>query len=294
MNINESQKKISEIKSESSFSSNSNKTTIIHCNTNEKLEKLSLHHRNTVELPKTSKNLKFKFPKKNDLFKPVETFQKFNINDLVKISKKSTKNLNFSKIDKTLPIKSEMSFKFKDKFSSKSNNTNFVQFNKKKITKKKTFINKDYLNLNFQNKKFKLEKFDENILSDISINDEFFNKKIFDSSDDFKIESELNLINLTDEELFDFEIKNELHPKNLNKTENEFQNFLIKNGYSNENYDQKIILIIFLLKRIINYNVKPFVFNLLKQCDDSQDTIKENEINNNNIENIFNFVKNDL
>ena len=69
-----------------------------------------------------------------------------------------------------------------------------------------------------------------------------------------------------------------------------------------KNYDKKIILIIFLLKKIINYKIKTFIFNLLKKFfsndiyNQSDDTIKENSINNLNsdIEDIFNFIKKDL
>ena len=222
------------------------------------------------------------------------------------------------------PIYREMSFRqkiqfhdIKDKHFKSNNNLNNILnpsiFNKKEsIKKKQTFINQEYLNLNYKNKKFKLEKFNnDNILSDISINDEFFNKINFDSSDDeFKIEkeNELKLINLDDEELYNFDIKYELHPKNLNKLDSlsnnnqNFDDFLYENGYSmDKNYDQKIILIIFLLKKIINYKIKTFIFNLFKHFfsndiyNKSDDTIKENSFNNNSdIEDIFNFIKKDL
>ena len=84
---------------------------------------------------------------------------------------------------------------------------------------------------------------------------------------------------------------NHILQSNTEKIQRAYRNHLIKKGYYGD-FDKRKIIIVFLLKSVINYKIKPYVFNHLKNLfyeeEKSIDTLPDNyeEINKERIKNI--------
>ena len=96
--------------------------------------------------------------------------------------------------------------------------------------------------------------------------------------------------NNIDSEVKDNKI-NHILQSNTEKIQRAYRNHLIKKGYFGD-FDKRKIIIVFLLKSVINYKIKPYVFNHLKNLfyeeEKSIDTLPDNyeEINKERIKNI--------